>query len=52
MPIERERLQGFPDGWTDGFSDTARYKVLGNSVAVPCVEFVMEGIMSTICDNQ
>lgn len=43
-PTECERLQGFPDGWTDGFSDTVRYKALGNSVAVPCVEFVMRGI--------
>ncbi len=41
-PLECERLQGFPDGWTDipGASDTARYKPLGNSVAVPCVETV------------
>ena len=43
-PTECERLQGFPDGWTDMGSDTARYKALGNSVAVPCVEFIMEGI--------
>ena len=34
MPLECERLQGFPDGWTDipGASDSARYKALGNSV--------------------
>ena len=33
-PLECERLQGFPDGWTDipGASDSARYKALGNSV--------------------
>lgn len=33
-PMECERLQGFPDGWTDlpGASDSARYKALGNSV--------------------
>jgi DNA (cytosine-5)-methyltransferase 1 len=45
-PLECERLQGFPDGWTDipGASDSARYKALGNSVAIPCVEFVMRGI--------
>ena len=45
-PLECERLMGFPDGWTDieGGSDTARYKALGNSVAVPCVEFVMQRI--------
>jgi DNA (cytosine-5)-methyltransferase 1 len=45
-PLECERLQGFPDGWTDipGASDSARYKALGNSVAIPCVEYVMHGI--------
>ena len=45
-PTECERLQGFPDGWTDlpGASDAARYKALGNSVAIPCVEVIMEGI--------
>ena len=33
-PLECERLQGFPDGWTDipGASDSARYKALGNSL--------------------
>ena len=46
MPVECERLQGFPDGWTDlpGASDSARYKALGNSVAIPCVELLMQGI--------
>ena len=46
MPIECERLQGFPDGWTDipGASDAARYKALGNSVAIPCVQLLMLGI--------
>jgi len=69
-PTECERLQGFPDGWTEHgienperyrksiekgkkrtglpekillqkISDSARYKALGNSVAIPCVEFIM-----------
>ena len=46
-PLECERLQGFPDGWTGvtGASDSARYKALGNSVAIPCVEFIMAGIV-------
>jgi len=46
-PLECERLQGFPDGWTDlpGASDSARYKALGNSVAIPCVEYVMRRIV-------
>jgi DNA (cytosine-5)-methyltransferase 1 len=45
-PLECERLQGFPDYWTDmpGASDSARYKALGNSVAIPCVEHVLRGI--------
>jgi len=45
-PLECERLQGFPDGWTElpAASDSARYKALGNSVAIPCVEYVMRGI--------
>ena len=45
-PLECERLQGFPDNWTniDKASDSPRYKALGNSVAVPCVDFVMRGI--------
>lgn len=39
MPVECERLQGFPDGWTDlgGTIDSARYKALGNSMAVPVI---------------
>ena len=46
-PLECERLQGFPDHWTDipGASDSARYKALGNSVAIPCVDFVLRGKM-------
>ena len=49
-PLECERLQGFPDGWTDlpGASDSARYKALGNSVAIPCVEFIMSRIAAEI----
>ncbi|WP_051085547.1 DNA cytosine methyltransferase [Lacrimispora sp.] len=45
-PLECERLQGFPDGWTliPSSSDSARYKALGNSVAIPCVNFVLRGI--------
>ena len=45
-PLECERLQGFPDGWTNipGASDSARYRALGNSVAIPCVEFIMKSL--------
>lgn len=49
-PLECERLQGFPDGWTDieykgkQASDTARYKALGNSMAVPVMRWIGERI--------
>ena len=49
-PLECERLQGFPECWTDipGASDSARYKALGNSVAIPCVEFIMSRIAAAL----
>ena len=52
-PLECERLQGFPDHWTDlpGASDSARYKALGNSVAIPCVDFVLRGIALAFTDS-
>lgn len=45
-PLECERLQGYPDGWTDipGASDSARYKALGNSIALPQWDYVLRGI--------
>lgn len=39
-PIECERLQGYPDNWTAGISDTQRYKCLGNAVTVNVIEFI------------
>jgi site-specific DNA-cytosine methylase len=47
-PLECERLQGFPDGWTEDQSDTHRYKQMGNAVAVPVVEWIIQGITDTI----
>jgi len=44
-PTECERLQGFPDGWTEGQADSHRYKQMGNAVAVPVVEWIMQGIV-------
>ena len=41
-PTECERLQGFPDSWTEGQSDTQRYKQLGNAVTVPMVQIIAE----------
>lgn len=47
-PGECELLQGFPPGWTDipSASDSARYRALGNSVPVPCVEFIMKSLQA------
>jgi DNA (cytosine-5)-methyltransferase 1 len=45
-PTECERLQGFPDGWTAGQSDSARYRQLGNAVAVPCAEWIARRIVA------
>ena len=44
-PTECERLQGLPDGYTDGGSDTARYKALGNGMAQPCADYVIRRIV-------
>lgn len=43
---ESERLMGFPDGWTDNQSGSARYRQLGNSVAVPVVEWLARRLIS------
>lgn len=58
-PLECERLQGYPDGWTDigdwvdskgkkhkGESDAPRYKALGNSIALPFWEWMAERIVA------
>ena len=47
-PVECERLQGFPDNWTEGQSDTNRYKQMGNAVAVPVVEWLIGNICDTL----
>lgn len=39
-PRECERLQGFPDDWTEGHADAARYRMMGNAVAVPCAQWI------------
>ena len=56
-PLECERLQGFPDGWTDigewtdgkgkahKTSDSARCKALGNSIALPPWRYVLSGVI-------
>lgn len=46
-PTECERLQGFPDGWTEGQADSHRYKQLGNAVAVPVVDFLISRLVAS-----
>ncbi len=54
VPQECERLQGYPDHWTNlpAARDSVRYKSLGNSVAIPCVEFLLEGIAEVLRGGQ
>jgi len=47
-PIECERLQGFPDGWTEGFSDTQRYKMMGNAVTVNVIKEIGFKLLNSI----
>jgi DNA (cytosine-5)-methyltransferase 1 len=47
-PVECERLQGFPDGWTDCVSDTQRYKTLGNAVTVNTVKAIVDKLLTNI----
>lgn len=47
-PLECERLQGLPDNWTEGGSDTARYRAIGNGMAQPCADYVMSQVIKNI----
>jgi site-specific DNA-cytosine methylase len=47
-PMECERLQGFPDGWTDNQADSNRYKQMGNAVAVPVVQWIINRMVAQI----
>jgi DNA (cytosine-5)-methyltransferase 1 len=51
-PLECERLQGFPDGWTEGQADGNRYKQLGNAVAVPVVSWIIERLVKVVGEAQ
>ena len=44
-PVECERLQGFPDHWTAGISDSGRYKCLGNAVTVPVIAAIARRLL-------
>jgi len=46
MPIEMERLQGFPDNWTEGQADSNRFKQMGNAVTVPVAEWIISRMVS------
>ena len=45
-PVECERLQGFPDNWTDDQHFKARYKQMGNAIAVPVVEWIVARLVA------
>ena len=47
-PLEAERLQGLPDNWTAYGSDTARYKAIGNGMAQPCADYVMQQVVKAL----
>lgn len=53
-PLECERLMVLPEGWTaigykdETISDYARYKVIGNTIALPCAEYIMAGIAEVL----
>lgn len=47
-PVECERLQGLPDNWTAYGSDAKRYKAIGNGMAQPCADFVIEKLAEVL----
>lgn len=47
-PLECERLQGLPDNWTEYGSDAKRYKAIGNGMAQPCADFVIEQLAEVL----
>lgn len=50
-PTECERLQGFSDGWTEGVSDTQRYKLLGNAVTTNVITFLGSKLQESIYEK-
>lgn len=46
-PVECERLQTLPDGYTEGFSDARRYKCIGNGWTVDVIAHILKGIKIT-----
>lgn len=50
-PLEMERLQGFPDGWTEGFKKTVRFRMIGNSVVPAVAEHVARGCRAVLTED-
>lgn len=57
-PIECERLQGFPDNWTNVIykgkpaADADRYRTLGNSMSTPCMKWIGIGLLDYHAEQQ
>lgn len=51
-PVECERLQAYPDKWTEGVSDSMRYKCLGNAVTVNVIEAIAERILLALVGGE
>jgi len=49
-PKECERLQGFPDDWTASQADSSRYKMMGNAVTVPVVEWIIKRMVKLVVE--
>jgi site-specific DNA-cytosine methylase len=49
-PKECERLQGFPDDWTATQADSSRYKMMGNAVTVPVVEWIIKRMVKLVVE--
>ena len=49
-PKECERLQGFPDNWTATQTDSTRYKMMGNAVTVPVVEWIINRMVKLVSE--
>ena len=51
-PLECNRLQGFPNGWTEGYSDSTQYKMMGNAVTVNVARWIAERIKLVTSPNK
>jgi len=49
-PRECERLQGFPDDWTEMVPDSSRYKQMGNAITVPVASYVLRRVIGALSD--